>query len=288
MSADASLAMSRQQSGRLPVTVIVPAYNAAATLPRSLASVFAQTCPPAEIILIDDASTDVTLDIVRTLCAEHPGLPIRTVRLAENGGAGSARNAGWELATQEFIAFLDADDAWHPRKLEIQHRWLADNPHFMLCGHRCIVKDEREAVSDLPSGRPPVRLFGLASFLVANRVSTPTVMLRRGVHHRFASGKRYSEDYLLWMQIVAAHGPAAFIDLPLAFLFKARYGATGLSADPWRMRLGEIDTFARLRQQRIIGRTAWLIVSVWGWMKFLKRVVGHFSLSLQAWLGRNG
>jgi glycosyltransferase involved in cell wall biosynthesis len=276
-----------QQTGRLPVTVIVPAYNAVATLPRALESVFAQTCPPAEIILIDDASTDATWEVVRLLCAEHSARPIRTVRLTENEGAASARNAGWELATQDFIAFLDADDAWHPRKLEIQHRWLADNLHVMLCGHCCVVKNELAPVPDLPSGRTPVRVFGVASFLIANRLSTPSVMLRRGVRQRFANGKRYSEDFLLWVQIVAANGPAAFIDLPLAFLFKARYGARGLSAELWRMRQGEIDSLARLRQQRIIGRTAWLIASALAWMKFLKRVVVHFSLSLSPWVARN-
>ena len=262
-------------SGRLPVSVIVPAYNAAATLPRALMSVFKQACPPAEIILIDDASTDATPDVIKDLCAGHSDWTIKTVRLAENGGAGSARNAGWDLATQEFIAFLDADDAWHPLKLAVQHRWLADHPGVMLCGHRSAVVSEQSPIPELPPGPPPVREYGFNSFLLANRISTPAVMLRRNIQERFADGKRYSEDYLLWLQIVAAHGPAAFIDLPLAFLFKARYGEKGLSADLWRMRVGESETFAQLRRQKLIGPLAWLLVSVWGWMKFIKREVGY-------------
>jgi len=281
MSADISGTLREsvaQQSGRLSVTVIVATYNAAATLPRALASVFAQTYQPAEIILVDDASTDETSSVIQTLRAENPQQPIRTLRLAKNGGAGSARNAGWELATQEFIAFLDADDAWHPRKLEIQHRWMADHPQFVLCGHRCVVRTESTPVPVLPTNELPVRIFGIASFLVANRLSTPTVMLRRSVHQRFENGKRHSEDYLLWMQMVAAQRPAAFIDLPLAFLFKARFGEKGLSAALWRMHLGELDTFRRLRRQKVIGPAGWLFAAVWGWVKFLKRIVGHFSL----------
>ncbi len=269
-----SFAVLDGQTTRLPVTVILPAHNAAATLARAVELVLLQTRPPAEVIIIDDASTDSTAQVIQALCAQHPAEPIRALRLAENVGPGSARNAGWEAATQGYVAFLDADDAWHPRKLEIQHRWLADNPGVVLCGHRCLVIADEKFVPELPTEAPPVREFGVLGFLLANRLSTPTVMLRRELPQRFVSGKRYSEDYLLWIEIVAAHGPAAFIDLPLAFLFKARYGAKGLSAEHWRMRQGEIDTLARLRQQRIISPVTWLIFSALGWAKFVRRTIG--------------
>lgn len=269
-------------SPRLPVTVIVPAYNAAATLSRALASVFAQTRLPAEIVVVDDASSDRTWDVLQQLGAEHPEQPIKTLRLDRNGGAAGARNAGWVLASQEYIAFLDADDAWHPHKLELQYRWMTDHPHVALCGHRCEIAGSPQQ-DDLRNDEIPARFFGLGSFLVANRISTPTVMLRRKLDERFTEGKRYSEDYLLWMQIVAAHGPAGFIDLPLAFLFKARYGTTGLSGDLWRSQLGEIDTLSRLRNEASIGVVTWISTVMWSSMKFLKRAffLGLFGTSLQ-------
>ena len=261
---------------RLPISVIMPAYNAAATLSRALDSIDAQTCLPAEIILVDDASRDSTWDVIQQLCAEHPDQPIKTIRMPRNGGPAAARNAGWAMASQEFMAFLDADDAWHPRKLELQYRWLVDHPKVVLCGHRCVVKDNEAHISDLPAGDMPVRFYGVTSFLIGNRLSTPSVMLRRRVSERFTSGKRCSEDFLLWVQIVANHGPAAFIDLPLAFLFKPRYGATGLSGDLWRMYRGELDSYSRLRQDNIMGFASWLIVVAWSWAKFIQRAVGHF------------
>lgn len=257
---------------RVPVTVVVPTYNAVATLSRALASVFAQTRLPTEIVVVDDASSDRTWDVMQQLCAKHPEQQIKTVRLDWNGGAAGARNAGWVLASQEYIAFLDADDAWHPRKLELQYRWMTDHPHVALCGHRCEIAGSPEN-ADPRNDEIPARFFGLGSFLVTNRISTPTVMLRRKLDERFTEGKRYSEDYLLWMQIVAAHGPAGFIDLPLAFLFKARYGATGLSGDLWRSQLGEIDTLFRLRNEASIGAVTWIGTVMWSWAKFLKRAV---------------
>jgi glycosyltransferase involved in cell wall biosynthesis len=266
---------SLAERSRLPVSVIVPAYNAAATLSRALASIDAQTCLPAEIILVDDASHDATWDIIQKLSVQHRDLAIKTVRMSENSGPAAARNAGWAIASQNFVAFLDADDAWHPRKLEVQYRWLADHAHIMLCGHRCIVKDEETPIPDLPAGEIPVRFHGVASFVVANRLSTPSVMLRRAVSERFTGRKRCSEDFLLWVQIVARYGPAAFIDLPLAFLFKARYGAAGLSGDLWSMFRGELDSYARLRQAKIIDHASWLAVVIWSWGKFVLRAVGH-------------
>jgi len=260
----------------LPVSVIVPAYNAAATLSRALDSVLKQSCEPAEIIVVDDASRDGTWDVIQHYCSQHPDAPVKSLRMAWNGGAGEARNAGWAIASQEFLAFLDADDAWHPRKLELQYRWLVDHPQVALCGHRCIVADSETPLPDLPVGDLPVRSYNLTSFLIANRLSTPSVMVRRRISERFTSGKRSSEDFLLWVQIVAHHGPAAFIDLPLAFLFKPRYGAAGLSADLWSMHRGELDSHARLRREKIMGLATWLMVVSWAWTKFVQRAAVYY------------
>ncbi|QTN30415.1 glycosyltransferase family 2 protein [Rhodoferax sp. AJA081-3] len=119
-----------------PVSVVVPCYRCAATIARAVSSVAAQTLRPAEMILVDDASGDATLQQLHTLQAQHGPL-IRVVALAANAGAASARNAGWNLATQPYIAFLDADDTWHPQKLEIQYRYMQQHPEVALSGHLC-------------------------------------------------------------------------------------------------------------------------------------------------------
>jgi glycosyltransferase involved in cell wall biosynthesis len=104
---------SRKLSTRLAdVSVVIPAYNAAAFLAETLASVFAQTLAPSEIIVVDDGSTDDTARVARELGA--------TVISRPNGGISAARNTGVHAARGEYIALLDADDLWVPEKLEVQ------------------------------------------------------------------------------------------------------------------------------------------------------------------------
>ena len=100
------------------VSVIIPAYNAAATLERALASVAKQTLSGIEILVVDDGSTDATPEILARMAAADRRLRILT---QANGGVARARNAAIGAATGEWVATIDADDIWHPRKLELQH-----------------------------------------------------------------------------------------------------------------------------------------------------------------------
>lgn len=110
----------------LPVSVIIPAYNAALYIEESLASVFAQAMPSIEIIVVDDGSTDATAELVQH-AVPALGSSIRLIRQT-NQGIGAARNAGVAAASQPFIAFLDADDLWPAARLEKMYRHLAQYP----------------------------------------------------------------------------------------------------------------------------------------------------------------
>jgi glycosyltransferase involved in cell wall biosynthesis len=96
------------------LSCIVPVYNSEAYLGQALDSILAQTLLPAEIIIIDDGSTDAT-PMIAAKYARH----VSYIR-QENQGPAGARNAGLRVAGGEFLAFLDADDTWHPEKLERQ------------------------------------------------------------------------------------------------------------------------------------------------------------------------
>ena len=104
------------------VSVVVPAYNAARTVETTLGSVLQQTMDGLEVIVVDDGSTDATPEIVRSVNDERVRL-----RRQSNAGHASARNAGIEMSRGKYVAVVDADDVWLPRKLEQQLAVLRAN-----------------------------------------------------------------------------------------------------------------------------------------------------------------
>src|SRR6266508_3534238 len=100
--------MTDLRDSRAPrISVVIPTYNAAATLPETLESVFGQSFTDFEVIVVDDGSTDATPDI---LAAYEDR--IRVLRKVNEGKPAAARNLGVRAARGEFVAFLDADDCW--------------------------------------------------------------------------------------------------------------------------------------------------------------------------------
>jgi len=100
-----------------PVSVIIPAYNAATSIQQALKSVAAQTLPPAEVIVVDDGSSDDTIAMAKAMQRLFPAGTLIIISQT-NKGAGAARNRAIDAATKSYIAFLDADDEWLPTKLE--------------------------------------------------------------------------------------------------------------------------------------------------------------------------
>lgn len=97
------------------ISIVIPAYNAARTLETTVQSVFGQTVQDFEIIIVDDGSKDDTIAVAQSI--EDTRVKVLT---QPNGGASAARNTGIKAAKGEYVAFLDADDLWMPRKLERQ------------------------------------------------------------------------------------------------------------------------------------------------------------------------
>jgi cellulose synthase/poly-beta-1,6-N-acetylglucosamine synthase-like glycosyltransferase len=131
------------------VSVVVPAWNAELTIEQTLRSVASQTYRNLEILIVDDGSTDQTAAVAEQFCAAEPrGRLIRK----ENGGVASARNRGIAEAKGEWIAPVDADDLWHPTKIQKQlavARAASDRPGFVYCWRRLIDRDGRIVASGL-------------------------------------------------------------------------------------------------------------------------------------------
>jgi glycosyltransferase involved in cell wall biosynthesis len=253
------------------VSVIIPCFNHAASLNRALKSAAGQSHLPTEIIVIDDASSDDSVAVARAF-AEQSLVPVRVLALEHNGGPARARNAGWSEAVGGLVAFLDADDAWHPRKLEFQVAIFERDPLLSLCGHGFVVETQEDAPFAAVEG-VAFQLFTASELLRRNRFPTPGVMLRRDLRERFREDQRYGEDYLLWLEIVLGGGRATLMNKPLLRLHKASYGVAGLSARLWEMQRAELQVYFRLQRQGLLGVWSAVWASVWSLVKYVRRLV---------------
>ena len=134
------------------VTVIVPAFNAEATIDATLASVRAQTHDELEILIVDDGSTDGTAAKVLRHAAEDPRVRLIT---QDNAGVAVARNRGIAEATAKLVAPIDADDLWHPRKIARQVEEMRRNPELALVCTAYSIIDEQGRVLFVVGGTLP-------------------------------------------------------------------------------------------------------------------------------------
>jgi GT2 family glycosyltransferase len=109
---------------RADVTAVIPVYNGRAFLREAAESVISQTLPPMQLVVVDDGSTDRSLEVLDEITS-----PIPIIRVAQkNAGQSAARNRGVSLAETRFIAFLDQDDCWYPRHIEVLIKPLLGDP----------------------------------------------------------------------------------------------------------------------------------------------------------------
>jgi hypothetical protein len=140
------------------LSILVPTWNAATTVERALDSILAERAIPLEIVVVDDASTDGTADLVAAIAERDPRIVL--LRLPANGGVSNARNRGLEIVRGEWLAFLDADDLLLPGALEALMRPTADPAVRAVVGQRIQNNGERRWISkgyDNPDVRTPGR-----------------------------------------------------------------------------------------------------------------------------------
>lgn len=170
-------------------SIIIPVFNAAATINETIASVRAQTLSNYEIIAIDDGSTDNSLAILLAIAAEEPRLRVVSVT---NGGVSAARNLGADLARGELLAFLDADDLWMTEKLQCHYAAHQANAELAIsfAKVRFLWADSRvrrTTYSTVPEGP-----MAAVTLLAENAVCTSSnIVVRRDV---FAASTRFRPD----------------------------------------------------------------------------------------------
>jgi glycosyltransferase involved in cell wall biosynthesis len=253
------------------VSVVMPCYRSAATVGETIDAVFVQSARPLELIAVDDASTDGTPQVLEARQRACGAGWLRIMRLPLNRGVASARNAGWAAARGGYVAFVDSDETWHPRKVEIQHAFMRRNPEIAISAHRS-VRSERGAEPAPVQDNPAVRYPGAWSLLFRNLFGVRSVMLRRDLPYRFLEGRRHMEDHLLWMTMALRGERIAVLDAPLASIHKAPYGESGLSAELWLMEKGDLDNYRLLHRDGLISLPAMAGFQALSLAKFARRL----------------
>ncbi len=157
------------------VSVVIPSYNRRDRILSSVRSVLEQSYEKLELIVVDDASTDGTMELFKN----WPDPRLRYFRYEENRGACYARNYGAERSRGEFIAFQDSDDVWHPDKLEKQlEHLLTQGADLSFCGMNRIAQNGSSFYYPVHPFRPE---RGLEEMLAENRAATQTMLMRREV-----------------------------------------------------------------------------------------------------------
>ncbi len=178
----------------------MPAYQAAGTIARAVASLLAQTCADWELIVVDDGSSDATAAVVNAAAKGDPRIVLR--RLSRNVGAAAAMNVGWRSSRAEMVAILDADDVALPERLARQRMFLERHPNISVLGaaaHFADLRGQYLRTVTLPPDHAALqrRRWHLSPFI------HPTVMMRRSFLNAtggYADGLRLGEDYDLWMR----------------------------------------------------------------------------------------
>jgi len=261
------------------VSVIIPCYCCSKSIGRTVDSVLNQTMLPKEIILVDDFSNDsgATLQKLSEIKDSNQSILITIIKLNKNVGPGTARNAGWDQASQSYIAFLDADDSWHPKKIEIQYDFMMSNQKVALSFHRSQqIESNKSLVSDLAKFN--IKLVTFRALLLSNYVPTRSVMLKKSLPQRFCPGKRHAEDYLLWLKIAYVEGGIWFTDLVLCHSYKRDFGEGGLNSFLYKSHAGVLDTYKKILTDRLISRFTYCALVIYEKIKYMRRVVlVHFG-----------
>ena len=212
-------------------SVIIPAYNAAATLPSTIKSVANQTFRDFEVFVIDDGSSDDTVRVALRLAAQDTRIRVIS---QPNEGVSSARNFGAEFAKGRYLAFLDADDQWAADKLE-QHKALHDSDPMLdasfgqveFCADEEGVMNAGRTSSQVPGG-----YLDIGDVITENPVCTASnFVIDREVFEDlggFSVSMRYAEDQEILALLLSEGGTLRGIDVPLV---RYRLSEGGLSCD---------------------------------------------------------
>ncbi|MCY0900499.1 MAG: glycosyltransferase family A protein [Firmicutes bacterium] len=255
---------------------MIPAYNAQNTIGDAVRSALEQTLSVSEIVVVDDGSTDMTASFVA-----HR-FPQVTVLRVPNGGPSRARNYGLQHVKGDWVAFLDADDRWHPDKLRVQLA-VADETVGVVASDWI----RHAEFTPVPEPIPSVELR-YRDFLIMNQFQTSTVIMRRSVIEQlggFDTAVDGAEDWDFWLRAAQV----TRIRKVVWPLVQYRDVPTGYSKDVWRVYETMAVMLNKHRNTPALSPDAFKKLEAWHHLRFwvafiLARDSGHARVAWQnAW-----
>lgn len=224
-------------------SVVIPCYNSEGTLRQTLDSCLNQTLSPYEIILVDDASSDSTVQIFNDYKIQHNN--IKCISFDNNKGVSAARNAGWDNSTGDFVAFLDSDDTFSNIKLEIVNTYIHAFGHQIFWHHYSHSGDKHDTINE--SELPGVSMTSFGRLLLSSPIATCTIVVPRELSIRFDEEMRYCEDHDFLLR-ASYKNPLVEIPLALTSIHRRINSPGGLSGQLWNMRKGELYMYHKLHK----------------------------------------
>jgi glycosyltransferase involved in cell wall biosynthesis len=227
------------------VSVVIPTYERVSTIARAIDSVMAQSFSDFELIVVDDGSTDATAELIGR------DYPEALFLWQDNRGVSAARNAGVSLASGEWIAFLDSDDAWLPEKLERQLSALANEPELLLSHTDEIwIRNDRFVNKPKEYSKSGGRIYRQCLPLCG--ICPSSVLIRRDLFDEiggFDETFPVCEDYDLWLRITARE-PVHYLDE--ALVRKCGGHEDQLSTTIWGMDRYRVRALEKILSEEIL------------------------------------
>jgi len=242
--------------GNVKISAIVPVYNCARYVGKAIESIFAQTHPASEIIVVDDGSTDGTRDALERYKSSI------TYIYQKNAGEPAARNTGMRHSSGDYIAYLDADDLWMPDKLELQLQYLKTHPNCDLVYTDMMTFDDQGIIEhSVRAARGRVycsgkifpqlfreTLFGSGSVLFRKEAAEKV----GGFDETFLVGS----DYEMWLRM-ARHFDFGYVDKPLLMyrqhpeMSTQKLGKIPQGGIPWQVKVLKrtLELFPEVRRE---------------------------------------
>jgi len=258
-------------------SIVIPTYNSKNTILKCIESCINQSYKEFEIIVVDDCSSDDTIEIIKEYKVKNNIDNIIIEKLNVNGGASVARNIGIKIARGTYVALLDSDDYFHPNKLEIISKLLLLNNNIDLIGHDYYIETEDEiSFANINIKNIELKKIACCSLLLKNFAVTPSIVFKQEINTLFNEKMRYTEDHEFFLRVCHSNFKIYYLDMKLVGLNRAVLTSGGQSSNNFKMRLGEIQMYVDLYKLNYLYIFISPFLVIFSMSKHILRMVKNF------------